>query len=302
MAVEASTMCVATSLTQAEELGTFLSSQDLVQILEPGVRKSGLIKSYFVDPEEERTNNIMAVVSRISYIFLEFFPSKIVTDATIQFQRFLPDFILDFGSNKYFTRNVIARYYLALLDFRLSLVGSKISPSHIDLVRDSLGMKKSKSFTFFGVKQTQSELLAAGYIQRKRNPVFSPLLKSKVSNIVNETILYFPDKEVELARLQEKAFDLIDVQVIPRIDVDEAAFVIVSSLLSYYIRDSGIIRAYWIFIGKHYEKSVDLLKNKVYRYRSMIKKKNRDGSLGLGLNVDERSRNYGYTSNTCRNL
>ena len=295
-------MSVAKSIHQTEELGTFLSTQELAQILDPGVRKSGIIKSYFVDPEEDRHNRIMEIATRISNIFLEFFPDKIVTDATIQFQHFLPDFISDFGSNKYFTKNVIANYYLALLDFRLSLVGSKISPSHIELVRECLGLQKGKVFSFFAVKQTQSELLAAGFIQRKRQPVYSPLLKSKVADIVNETILYFPDKEVELTKLQEKAFDLIDSHIVPRIDVEEAAFVIVSSLLCYYIRDNGLIRAYWVFITKHYKKDVEFLKRKVYRYRSMIKKKNSDGSLGLGLNVDERSRRYGNTSDTSRNL
>jgi hypothetical protein len=163
-------------------------------------------------------------------------------------------------------------------------------------------MKKGKIFTYFGVKQTQSELLAAGYIQRKRNPVFNPLLKSKVANIVNETILYFPDKELELMKLQEKAFDLIDERIIPRIDVDEAAFVMVSSLLNYYIRENSLIRAYWIFIAKHYKHNVEFLKRKVYRYRSMLKKRNSDGRLGLGKYVAERSKNYGGTSNTSRNL
>ena len=244
----------------------------------------------------------MEIATRISNVFLEFFPDKIVTDATIQFQRFLPDFILDFGSNKYFTKNVIANYYLALLDFRLSLVGSKISPSHIEKVREALGLQRGKVFSFFAVKQTQSELLAAGYIQRKRQPVYSPLLKSKVANIVNETILYFPDKELELTKLQEKAFDLIDNQIVPRIDVEEAAFVIVSSLLCYFIRDNSIIRMYWVFISRHYHKDLEFLKRKVYRYRSMLKKRNSDDSLGLGLFVDERSRRYGNTSVTSRNL
>ena len=294
-------MSVAT-IQQTEELGTFLSTHELSQILAPGLRKASIIKSYFVDPEEDRTNRIMEIVTTISNIFLEFFPSKLVTEATIQFQRYLPDFIEDFGSNRYFTKNVIANYYLALLDFRLSLVGSKISPNHIDLVRDTLGLQKGKIFSYFGVKQVQSELLAAGYIQRKRNPVFSPLLKSKVANIVNEIILYFPDKEIALMNLQEKAFDLIDEHIIPKIDVEDAAFVIVSSLISYYITENGLIRAYWIFISKHYRQDVEYLKRKVYRYRSMLKKKNSDGSLGLGKNVDERSRNYDDTSNISRNL
>ncbi len=292
-------MSVASTIQQNEELGTFLSTHDLSQILAPGLRKSSIIRSYFVDPEEDRTNRIMEIITTISNIFLEYYPSKLVTDTTIQFQRFLPDFIQDFGSNKYFTKNVIANYFLALLDFRLSLVGSKISPNHIELVRDVLGMKKGKTFSYFAVKQIQSELLAAGYIQRKRNPVFSPLLKSRVANIVNETILYFPDKELKLMKLQEKAFDLIDDRIIPRIDVEDAAFVIVSSLLSYYIRDNGIIRAYWIFITKHYKQDVEFLKRKVYRYRSMLKKENSDGRLGLGYNVEARSsRNYGNPSNT----
>lgn len=288
------------SIQQIEELGSFLSTHDLSQILAPGLRKASIIKSYFVDPEEDRTNRIMEFVLLVSNIFLEFFPTKLVTETTIQFQRFLPDFLEDFGSSRYFTRNVIANYFLALLDFRLSLVGSKLSPNHVDLVRETMGMKKGKIFSYFAVKQTQSELLAAGYIQRKRNTVFSPLLKSKVANIVNEVILFFPDKELELIKLQEKAFDLIDERIIPRIDIEEAAFVIVSSLLNYYIRDDGIIRAYWVFIGKHYRQNVEFLKRKVYRYRSMLKKANSDGRLGLG-NVDERSsRNYGSTSDTSR--
>ena len=295
-------MSVASTIQQTEELGSFLSTHDLSQILAPGLRKASIIKSYFTDPEEDRTNRIMEIVSTISNLFLEYFPSKLVTEATIQFQRLLPDFLQDFGSNKYFTKNVIANYFLALLDFRLSLVGSKISPNHVELVRDSLRLQKGKIFSYFAVKQTQSELLAAGYIQRKKNRIYSPLLKSKVANIVNETILYFPDKEVELMNLQDKAFDLIDERIIPYIDIEDAAFVIVSSLFSYYIQDNGLIRAYWIFINKHYEPGADFLRTKVYRYRSMLKKANKNGGLGLGKNVDERSKNYGYTSDNSRDL
>ncbi len=290
------------SIQQTEELGSFLSTHDLSQILAPGLRKASIIKSYFVDPEEDRINRIMDFATQLSNIFLEFFPSKLITDVTIQFQRLLPDFLEDYGSNRYFTKNHIANYYLALLDFRLSLVGSKLSPNHIDTVRDLLGMQRGKIFSYFAMKQTQSELLAAGYIQRKRNNVFSPLLKSKVAQVVSEVILYFPDKEITLSKLQEKAFDLIDDRIIPRIDVEDAALVIVSSLLPYYLSDNGLIRAYWVFIENHYKLNIELLKRKIYRYRSTLKKMNKNGSLGLGFNVDERSRNYGCTSNNSRHV
>ena len=288
-------MSVAT-IQQTEELGSYLSSQDLSQILAPGLRKASIIKSYFVDPEEDRTNRIMDFVTQLSNIFLEYYPSKLVTETTLQFQRLLPDFLEDYGTSRYFTKNHIANHFLALLDFRLSLVGSKLSPNHIDNVRKLLGLQKGKIFSYFAMKQTQSDLLAAGHIQRKRNNVYTPLLKSRVAQVVNEVIMYFPDKELTLTKLQETAFDLIDERIVPRIDVEDAALVIVSSLLSYYVKDNGLIRAYWVFIENNYKLDIELLKRKIYRYRSLLKKENKNGRLGLGKKVDERGKYNGCTS------
>ena len=180
-------------VAEAEEqkLGTFLTPSDLNQILSPTLRKQSVVKSYFIDPEEERTDRIMEYTTSLANIFLEYYPGKLITEVLIQFQRLLPDILADYGKNKYFTKNHIANHFLALLDYRLTMVGTKLSPKHIDLVREMLAIKKGKTFSFFSMKMVQSELLAAGYLQRKRREVFSPLLKNKVNQIVNDLSMLF---------------------------------------------------------------------------------------------------------------
>ena len=280
---------------KAEDLGTFISPHDLSKILSPGLRKVSIVKSYFVDPEQEKFDRMMDFCTKVANIFLEFYPDKIVTDVLIQFQRLLPDFLEDYG-NRYFTKNHIAAHYLALLDYRLSLVGSKLSPKHIELVRDVMGFKKTKVFSFFSIKKVQSDLLTAGYLQRKNREIYRPLLKDRVSQIVNDLVLFFPDLEEDLDLVQDKAFFLADERIIPRIDLDMAALVIVTSLLPFFIVDQGVINAFWLIIKDQFNIDLDYLKRKVYRYRGLIRKMDENGRIGLDK-VDERSASDGCSSN-----
>ena len=264
-----------------EKLGTYISPHDLSRILSPGLRKASIVKSYFVDAEEERFNKIMNFATKVANCFLEFYPDKIVSGVLIQFQRFLPD-LLDDYDKRYFTKNHIAIHYLALLDYRLSLVGSKLSPKHIDYVRELLDIRKTKIFSFFSVKKTQSDLIAAGYIQRKHRHIYSPLLKDRVSQFINDLALLFPEFEEDLDRLQDKAFFLIDERIVPRIDVELAALVIVSSLLPFFIIDRSVTNTIWLVVKDEFNVELDFLKRKVYRYRGLIRKKDVAGLLGLG--------------------
>ncbi|MCG3222359.1 MAG: hypothetical protein H7641_13350 [Candidatus Heimdallarchaeota archaeon] len=264
-----------------EKLGTYISPHDLSRILSPGLRKASIVRSYFVDAEEERFNKIMNFATKVANCFLEFYPDKIVSGVLIQFQRFLPD-LLDDYDKRYFTKNHIAIHYLALLDYRLSLVGSKLSPKHIDYVRELLDIRKTKIFSFFSVKKTQSDLIAAGYIQRKHRHIYSPLLKDRVSQFINDLTLLFPEFEEDLDRLQDKAFFLIDERIVPRIDVELAALVIVSSLLPFFIIDRSVTNTIWLVVKDEFNVELDFLKRKVYRYRGLIRKKDVAGLLGLG--------------------
>ncbi len=285
------------AINAEEKLGTFLTPSDLSQILAPGLRRASVVRSYFVDAELERENRIMEFATQLSNIFIEYYPGKLVTEVLLQFQKLLPDFLEDYGS-KYFTKNHIANHFLALFDYRLSMVGSKLSPKHIDEVRDLLAIKKGKTFSFFSMKKVQSQLFASGYLQRKRREVFSPMLKNKVSQIVNDLAIFYPDYEEKLDLLQELAFNLIDDRLIPRINLDDAALVIVSSLLPFYISDRGVMSTIWIILGEQFKIDLEHLKRKVYRYRSQLKKKNQYGQSGLGKNnVEDRGSSYECASN-----
>ena len=280
-------------------LGTYLSPHDLSQILSPALRKQSTVRSYFINAEEDRTNRIMDFVSSIANIFFEYYPSKIVTEVVIQFQRFLPEFLDDYGNNRYFTKKHAANHYLALLDYRLTMVGAKLSPKHVNLVRNLLGISKSKILSYFSVKKVQADLLTSGYLQRKKREVFSPMLKNRVSQIVNEFILLYPKLETDLEDLQKMAYELIDEKLVPKINVEEAALVIVSSLLPFFLSERGLMGSFWLIIRDKYHIELEYLKRKVYRYRSLLKRNNFNAlGLGLGLNnsVEEKSEDYGYSS------
>ncbi|MHA1418886.1 MAG: hypothetical protein ACTSWJ_12070 [Candidatus Heimdallarchaeaceae archaeon] len=296
---KASTMAVETvSIRNSEDvLGTFISPQDLTQILSPALRKQSIVRSYFTQADEDRTNRIMAFINSIANIFFEYYPSKIITEIVIQFQRLLPEFLEDYGENRYFTKKHAANHYLALLDYRLNMVGTKLSPKHVDLVRSLLGIKKSKIFSYFSVKKVQADLLTSGYLQRKKREVFSPMLKNLVSQIVNEFILVYPKLEMDLESLQKMAYELIDEKIIPRINIEESALVIVSSLLPFFLSERGLMGSFWLIIKDQYHIELEYLKRKVYRYRSLLKKSDFVNELGLGLNnfVEEKSEEYGFS-------
>ncbi|MHA1667509.1 MAG: hypothetical protein ACTSUR_02530 [Candidatus Heimdallarchaeaceae archaeon] len=285
------------AVAQAEEkLGTFLTSSDLSQILAPTLRKQCIVKSYFINPEEDRIERIMDFVSQISNIFLEYYPHKLITEVLIQFQRFLPDFLDDYGPKRYFTKKHAANYFLALLDYRLTLVGSKLSPKHVDLVKELLELKGSKAFSFFSCKKVQTELLAAGYLQRRRREIYSPLLKNKVGQIVSDLTYLFPNFEENLLKLQEKAYSLIEEKIVPKIDIDDAALVLVISLIPYYIQGKRIMISFWIIIQEKFDIDIEAFKRKVYRFRSLLKKKDQESYLGLGKNVEDGCIGHGNTS------
>jgi len=286
------------SIRNSEDvLGTFISPQDLTQILSPALRKQSIVRSYFTQADEDRTNRIMAFINSIANIFFEYYPSKIITEIVIQFQRLLPEFLEDYGENRYFTKKHAANHYLALLDYRLNMVGTKLSPKHVDLVRSLLGIKKSKIFSYFSVKKVQADLLTSGYLQRKKREVFSPMLKNLVSQIVNEFILVYPKLEMDLESLQKMAYELIDEKIIPRINIEESALVIVSSLLPFFLSERGLMGSFWLIIKDQYHIELEYLKRKVYRYRSLLKKSDFVNELGLGLNnfVEEKSEEYGFS-------
>ncbi len=295
-----STMAVETvAIRNTEEsLGTYISAQDLSLILSPALRKQSIVRSYFTSNEEDRTNRIMDFINSIANVFFEHYPSKIITEIVIQFQRLLPEFLEDYGDNRYFTKKHAANYYLALLDFRLNMVGAKLSPKHVDLVRNLLDIKKSKILSYFSVKKVQADLLTSGYLQRKKREVFSPMLKNRVSQMINEFILVFPKLEMDLESLQKTAYDLIDEKLIPRINVEEAALVIVTSLLPYHLSERGLMGSFWIIIRDKYHIELEYLKRKVYRYRSLLKKSAfiTEMGLGLGLNNSVEEKKHGYSS------
>lgn len=281
-----------------DSLGTFIRPHDLTQILSPALRKQSTVRSYFISAEEDRTNRIMDFVNSIANIFFEYYPSKIITEVVIQFQKLLPEFLEDYGEHRYFTKKHAANHYLALLDYRLSMVGAKLSPKHVDLVRTLLGIKKSKVFSYFSVKKVQADLLTSGYLQRKKREVFSPMLKNRVSQIVNEFILIYPKLEMDLEALQRMAYELIDEKLVPKINIEEAALVIVSSLLPYHLSERGLMGSFWIIIRDQYHIELEYLKRKVYRYRSLLKKSYivTEMGLGLGLNNSVEEKKYGYSS------
>ena len=116
---------------------------------------------------------------------------------------------------------------------------------------------------------------------------------------MNDLAMIFPNFEEKFDLLQELAFDLIDERQIPRINIDDAAVVIVSSLLPYYISDRSIMNTVWVILGDQFSIEIEYLKRKVYRYRSQLKKKNQNGQSGLGKNnVEDRGVSDECSSNT----
>jgi len=264
-------MSIIVSESKKEKLGTYISQQDLSQILSSNNVSSKLTKSYFVNPEEDRINRIMEFVQEIANIMLEYLPENIIKQIIIQFQNLIPAFLNDFG-DKYFTKKHIANYFLALLDYRLSLVGGKLSPKHIDEIVEVTGMTKGRTFSYFQVKQIQLELIAAGYIKKKRKIILLPLLKTKVTQICYDFIQEFPSLGEKFHKIREKSYQIIDMQKYPQIDVDEAALIIVTALFPYFFSMGEINQKFWPLVVQNYNMELKAFKQRIYRYRSILKK------------------------------
>ncbi|MCK4844850.1 MAG: hypothetical protein KAS95_04195 [Candidatus Heimdallarchaeota archaeon] len=260
---------------QVGQLGGYISSTDLSQILSSGIRKQRIVKSYFSNPEDERINRIMTFTHQIGNLLIEYFPSTIITEVTIHFQRLVPLFLEDYGDCRYFTRLHVANHFLALLDYRLSLVGSKLSPKHIDLISQNLDYQrgKTKTFSFFAMKKVQNDLLTAGFIQRKRKMIYSPLLSSKVNQAICGLEQAFPHLEDLWSRVREESLRLISLQFVPKINIDDCAIVILATLIPFYcVKERGLMKVIWMYLEHHYNIDIDYIKRKVYRFRSMLRK------------------------------
>ncbi len=268
-------MSVVASEFKVGQLGGYISSADLSQILSSGIRKQSLVKSYFSNPEDERINRIMTFTNHIGNQLIEYFPLKIITEVTIHFQRLVPKFLEDYGDSRYFTRLHVANHFLALLDYRLSLVGSKLSPKHIDLISKNLDYQrgKTKTFSFFAMKKVQNDLLAAGFIQRKRKMIYSPLLISKVNQAICGLEQAFPQLENLWIRVREESLKLIESQIVPKINIDDCAIVILATLIPFYCKkERGLMKVIWMYLEHHYNIDIGYIKRKVYRFRSMLRK------------------------------
>ncbi|MHA1685303.1 MAG: hypothetical protein ACTSYD_02720 [Candidatus Heimdallarchaeaceae archaeon] len=263
-------------------LGTFLSQRDMEAILPRHWRPSNARGRYFSDYEEIKIKQIMDTAQDLASLFYELYASKFVTEVLLQFQSLLPH-ILEEYQDKYFTKNHIATYFLAIFDYRLSMIGSKLFPKDIEYVRSSLGLRKGKVFSYFAMKRAQQLLFAAGFLKRRRNSVITPLLRVKIAQYVNKFRALFPSYDSQWDSLQDFANDLVDAKIIPHIELDEAAFTIVITLVPICIPQINS-RVLWHTIRDNFDiPNIMILQRRAHRFRYRVRKNFIDNVFEKGV-------------------
>ncbi len=269
---------------KSEKLGSFISHQDLCNILS-GPRKAQILNSYFSNTVDQRSQRALEFVELLANCFYEDLPSRIVEDTVEVFDMVLHKLINIEGENKYLTRSKIALYFTALLDYRLNLVGSKISVNHFSRIQCL--PQVGKKCNLFNMKKIQQELINNGIIEKKRKRVYIPLLLSKVSTIINHLISLYPKEVVFLRKLENKAKWLISRNLMPRTDTLRASFSIIGVLLKVNAPQSDISKTFWEIVKDVYKLDRIIQRRTTYRYTVYLKEKKVFTSLKISSKSDD---------------
>ncbi|MHA1400974.1 MAG: hypothetical protein ACTSQE_11560 [Candidatus Heimdallarchaeaceae archaeon] len=263
-----------------EPLGTYISDYDTKQILSSGIRKRNWIRAYHTDQRRNREKYILDFLDIVISTVDSYFNSNIIDECAQLFKHYLPKFLERFEEN-YFTSNYIAMYFLALLDYRLSLVGGKISPKHLEPFYD-LPKITSGVFSFINMKKIQAELYTAGIIKRQRRRDFYLPLRTKINDFINLVLSSFPELEEKMRRIEKIVYKLISDRIIPGTNYDEAAITMVMAVSQYFFT-LKYRKDLWDFIEDCYGQQKEKILRATYRFRARLKEKGFEQEISIQL-------------------
>ncbi|MHA1316282.1 MAG: hypothetical protein ACTSQ6_02045 [Candidatus Heimdallarchaeaceae archaeon] len=256
------------SVLLSEPLGSYISTYDAQKILSKGLRKNSWIKAYYTNKELLREKYILDFVDLIVASIDEIFNSSIIEDAVYLFKLNLPNFLASFQEN-YFTSNLVAMYFLALLDHRLQQVGGKLTAKDIEIIY-SLPKITPNAFSFYNIKKIQNDLYSRGILKRKRRTDFYEPLRARIKDILGLLVKNFPELNKKLDDLEQIVFDLINMRKVPGTNYKDAAVIMIMSVAT-NLFELKYRNNFWSLLSKEYAFEKEKMLKSVYRFRSRLK-------------------------------
>ncbi|MHA1351614.1 MAG: hypothetical protein ACTSPP_02325, partial [Candidatus Heimdallarchaeaceae archaeon] len=196
------------------------------------------------------------------------FNSSIIEDAVYLFKLNLPNFLASFQEN-YFTSNLVAMYFLALLDHRLQQVGGKLTAKDIEIIY-SLPKITPNAFSFYNIKKIQNDLYSRGILKRKRRTDFYEPLRARIKDILGLLVKNFPELNKKLDDLEQIVFDLINMRKVPGTNYKDAAVIMIMSVAT-NLFELKYRNNFWSLLSKEYAFEKEKMLKSVYRFRSRLK-------------------------------
>ncbi|UJG41068.1 MAG: hypothetical protein K9W45_01080 [Candidatus Heimdallarchaeum aukensis] len=256
------------SVLLSEPLGSYISTYDAQKILSKGLRKNSWIKAYYTNKELLREKYILDFVDLIVASIDENFNSSIIEDAVYLFKLNLPNFLASFQEN-YFTSNLVAMYFLALLDHKLQQVGGKLTAKDIEIIY-SLPKITPNAFSFYNIKKIQNDLYSRGILKRKRRTDFYEPLRARIKDILGLLVKNFPELNKKLDDLEQIVFDLINMRKVPGTNYKDAAVIMIMSVAT-NLFELRYRNNFWSLLSKEYAFEKEKMLKSVYRFRSRLK-------------------------------
>ncbi|UJG43692.1 MAG: hypothetical protein K9W46_00570 [Candidatus Heimdallarchaeum endolithica] len=256
------------SVLLSEPLGSYISSYDAQKILSKGLRKKSWIKAYYTNKELLREKYILDFVDLIVASIDENFNSSIIEDAVYLFKLNLPNFLASFKEN-YFTSNLVAMYFFALLDHRLQQVGGKLTAKDIEIIY-SLPKITPNAFSFYNIKKIQNDLYSRGILKRKRRTDFYEPLRARIKDILGILVKNFPELGKKFDDLEQIVFDLINMRKVPGTNYKDAAVIMIMSVAT-NLFELKYRHDFWLILSKEYTFEKEKMIKSVYRFRSRLK-------------------------------
>ncbi|MHA1303888.1 MAG: hypothetical protein ACTSQE_12845 [Candidatus Heimdallarchaeaceae archaeon] len=244
------------------------------------VEKKSILRSLFLEETLSNLEKIETIITRVSK-----FTDRIITkledeislttllESKRQFLNLLPILIGKEPERKYFTKNNIATAYLAVLNNQLKKENGQITSVLIKKIESLEGITKGKSFTYTKVLELEYWLVKKGFLEKRTKEAYSEKVKDLSLKILEELRDAFPIIEAKSTNIVQNMNILLSKRYIPRLKIESAASVLITTLITYSFSASDKKRIINWLKKKHYTSDVDILK-RVYRYRSRIKKAN----------------------------
>lgn len=235
---------------------------------------------------EKQEERFQVCIDEMLVILRDHIPVEILVQAVAQLESIQLRLVTDkLSENKFFTKNQIVVYFLAILDNLLGLVYEKLTQTHFNLLRLNVtGLNYGKTFSYPHMKKIQMKLIQEGYIMRVRSLCYTLKLKDKFCQIVSHIFGLYPKFTEKLREIEITGYSLIHTKSIPKLEPTKAAAVVLGLLVQCYFKEKKNQDLIWCFLEEITRENKKQMMRKVYRFKAKLKQ---EGKIDLLFKSEE---------------